>query len=140
MSNDKDNKRIEDLEAFLTDNEQQSKADAIKNLRAQGIDTNAFFNQVHKVVQGGYSKQLRAIAASEQSASSRARDFIEKLQGMPRDAMLAIFRRIQQGEFGPESRELAIARCRNKDASALSDEELQSWLEDAAEILDEPDK
>jgi hypothetical protein len=140
MSNDKDNKRIDDLEGFLTDNDQQSKADAIADIRAHGIDTNAFFNRVHRAVQEGYSKQLRAIAASEQAASSPAQTFIDKVRAMSRDAMLAIFGRIQQGEFGTEYRDLAIARCRNKDASALSDEELRSWLEDAADILDEPDK
>ena len=131
-------KRFDDFEAFLTADEGQSKEDAIAELRAHGVDTEAFLAKARRVVQEGYRRQLKTVAQSEQATQAAAPGFLANLKSMPRAAMQAVFARVREGEFGIQYRELALARCRNKDASELSDEELRSWLEDVGDILGEP--
>lgn len=133
------NPTIDDLEAFLID-DSLSKKDVTKELRLQGVDTEAFFDRVKRIVREGYSAQLRLAAEQEQSSRSTAPGFLAQLATMSREAMLAMFERVANGEFGAEYRSAALARCRNKDASGLTDEELRSWLEDIGDVLGEPGK
>ena len=128
---------LDDLEAFLIA-DALSKKDAVKELRMQGINTEALFDRVQRIVREGYSTQLRLVAEKEQSSRTSAPDFLSQLATMPRDAMVTMFKRVADGEFGSNYRTAALARCRNKDASGLTDEELRSWLEDIGDILGEP--
>ncbi len=135
MNQEKPN--IDDLEAFLIDNT-LSKTDAVKELRSQGVNTEALFSRVKRIVQDGYSAQLRLAAEHERSSRASTPGFLVQLATMSREAMLAVFERVASGEFGVQYSEVALARCRNKDASGLTDEELRSWLEDIGEVLGEP--
>jgi len=130
---------LNDLEAFLTD-DSLSKIDAVKELRLQGIDMEALFDRVQRLVREGYSTQLRLAAEQEKASRASAPGFLAQFATMSRDAMLAVFERIAKGDFGPEYQTAARARCRNKDASDLTDEELRSWLEDIGDVLGEPGK
>ncbi len=132
-------KRLSDLEEFLADTEGESKEDVVAELRANKVNVNQFFSRVQQTVQEGYRKQLQGLAAAQQEAEVSP-GFLAGLTQMSRDAMLAFFERVRKGEYGGEYREAALARCRNKDASELTDEELRSWLEDVGEILGEPEE
>lgn len=130
---------LDDLEAFLN-NDSLSKKDAVKELRMQGVNTDALFDRMQRIVREGYSTQLRRAAEQEQASRASAPGFLAQLATMSRDAMLAVFERVANGEFGPEYRTAALARCRNKDASGLTDEELRLWLEDIGDVLGEAGK
>ena len=130
---------LNDLEAFLTDDSLLEK-DAAKELRLQGIDTEALFDRVQRIVREGYSTQLRLAAEQEKVSRASAPSFLAQLATMSRDAMLAVFERVANGDFGPEYRTAALARCRSKDATGLTDDELRSWLEDIGDVLGEPGK
>jgi hypothetical protein len=127
---------FDDLDDFMTE-EILDKVDAIKFLKAFGVDTNSFFEAVDKTVQRGHSHQLRQLAEEEKAASSQGSKFLIQLAGMSRQAMLGMFERVSQGKFGKEYQELALVRCRNKKPTDFSDEELRTWLEDICEILGE---
>lgn len=128
-------KRLAKLEDLLSSNEHQAKTETIAELRSLGIDTAQFFSRINKFVQVGYTEQLRAAAQLQQENERTLPHFLDQLAAMSREAMLAVFAKLQGGAFGPQYREAALARCRNKDASLLSDEELRSWLEDIGDIL-----
>ena len=83
---------------------------------------------------------LRRAAEQEQASRTSAPGFLGQLTTMSRDAMLAVFERVANGDFGTKYSTAALARCRNKDASGLTDEELRSWLEDIGDVLGEPGK
>lgn len=131
-------KRIDALESVLSDNESQTKAETLAELRAQRVDTDSFVVRVKRVVQEQYAKTLRDLARTESINSSPT--FLAGVAKLSRDAMLDLFGRLQRGEFGSEYRQMTLARCRNKDASELSDDELRSWLQDIGDILGEPDR
>ena len=54
--------------------------------------------------------------------------------------MLSFFEKLRSGAYGSHYQEAAVARCRNKDATELSGEELRSWLEDIGDTLGEPEE
>ena len=111
--------------------------DTHKILGSAGVDTTAFFNAVDKAVQEGYSAQLRKLAESERAGRTSRATFLTELASMSRDVMIALFNKVSEGEFGMVYRDAALARCRNKTPSQLTDEELRTWLEDIGEIVGE---
>ena len=131
--------KLNRLEAFLADMEGESKADDLADLKKLGLDGDTFLARVEATVQQGYSQQLRVVAASQRAHNPAVPAFLKGLASMSRQAMLDCFERLRNGEFGDRYRNLALARCRNKDASELTDDELRSWLEDAGQVLGEPE-
>jgi hypothetical protein len=134
------NKRLEDLEAMFVDNEHQSKAEALLELQSHAVDAEQFLGRVKRTVQDGYRRQLRLLAVQQQAAQSTAPSFLAGTAGMSRAVMLEVFEKIRSGGFGAEYREAALARCRNKDATELTDEELRSWLEDVGGMIGDPEE
>lgn len=132
------NKTLADLVDFLVDTDDESKKDAVTELRANKVNVTQFFARVQQTVQTGYSKQLEKVAVNQQSEIESHSGFLDNVSKMTRDAMLTCFEHFRQGNCGIDYREAALARCRNKDTSNLTDEELRSWLEDISEILGEP--
>jgi hypothetical protein len=130
-------KRLEKLEEFFANTENEPVADLLKELRAQGVDTERFSRRVNEVVESAYSAGLRALAAKEQQTSSSP-SFITSAAGKTREAMLALFEQLREGAFGAQYQQAALARCRSKAAQELTDEELRSWLEDIGDTLGEP--
>lgn len=133
----KETPNLNDLEVFLID-DSLSKNEAVREIRLHGVDVEALFDRVRRIVQEGYSAQLRQAAEQEQASRATTPGFLTLLATMSRDAMIAVFGQVKNGEFGPEYRTAALARCRNKDVSELTDEELRSWLEDIGDVLGEP--
>ena len=131
-------RRLEKLEEFLIGTEGESHQDTVRELRALGIDTDSFFKQVHATVEKSYMKQLR-ILANQQKKKNTTPDFLSNITSMNRNEMIRCFEQIRAGERGARYQKAAVARCRNKDASELSDEELRSWLEDIGSTLGEPE-
>lgn len=127
------------LEAFLANCEGESHADDLADLKKMGVNVDAFMKRVEATVQAGYAEQLRLLAAGQREQSSSAPDFLATLQTMTRAAMLDAFEGLRRGDLGERYRGLAMAHCRNKDVSELSDEELRSWLEDVGQVLGEPE-
>lgn len=134
------NKRIDALEAMLADNEHQTKAEAMSELQARAADAEHFLSRVKRAVQDGYSIQLRLLAERQQAAQSATPGFLAGIANMSRGAMLEVFEKLRNGGFGAEYREAALARCRNKDASELTDEEMRSWLEDVGSMFGAPEE
>lgn len=132
-------RKLNGLEAFLANCEGESHADDLVDLRKMGVDVDAFMKRVDATVQAGYAEQLRLLATSEREQSSVVPGFLVNLQAMTRAAMLESFERLRRGDLGERYRGLALARCRNKDVSELSDDELRSWLEDVGQVLGEPE-
>jgi hypothetical protein len=133
----KGNPTLEELEALLVSCD-APKEEVVRSLRRQGLDTDAFFSRIKQVVQTGYADLLRRAAEQERAESASIPDFLAQLKAMSREAMLELFRRLSAGEFGTVYRDAALARCRNKGADELSNDELRSWLEDVGEALGEP--
>lgn len=131
--------RLNGLEAFLANTEGESKSDDLADLKKLGVDVDRFLARVDETVQQAYSQQLRALAESQRDEAQTAPSFLADLATMSRQAMLDCFERLRGGEFGGQYRELALARCREKDATELSDEELRSWLDDVGQVLGDPE-
>jgi hypothetical protein len=134
------NKRLDELEAMLVENEHQSKAEALAELKAHAVNAEQFLGRVKRAVQDGYTRQLRQLAERQQAAQSATPAFLAGISAMSRATMLDVFEKIRVGGFGEEYREAALARCRNKDASELTDEELRTWLEDVGSMIGDPEE
>jgi hypothetical protein len=130
-------KSMENLDLFLGDTEGQSTEAVTEELKAQGTDVAKFLNDVNALVRRGYQGSLRDVAASERAEGDRNRK--SRFAGLveTKEQMLLMIARLQSGEFGPNLRERAAARCRNQDPSKLSEEDLRSWLDDI-EALESP--
>lgn len=131
--------KLNRLEAFLADTDGESQADDLADLKSMGIDVDTFLARVEATVQKGYSQQLQALADSQREEERSMPAFLEGLETMSRQAMLECFKSLHNGVFGTRYRKLALARCRNKDASELTDDELRSWLQDVGDVLGEPE-
>lgn len=131
-------RRLEKLEDFLIDTGGDTHNDTVRELRALGIDTDNFFKRVHNTVEESYRNQLR-LMADQQKRKNIVPGFLRNIQSMNREEMIRCFDQIRTGERGARYQNAAIARCRNKDASDLSEEELRSWLEDIGTTLGEPE-
>jgi hypothetical protein len=123
-------KAMENLDLFLGDTEGQNPEAVAEELKAQGTDVAEFLNDVNALVRRGYQGSLKDIAAVERAEATRnTKSRFAGLVGT-KEQMLLMIARLQSGEFGPNLRERAAARCRNQDPSKLSEEDLRSWLED----------
>lgn len=131
--------KLNGLEAFLANSDGESQADDLADLRKMGVNVDAFMKRVDATVQAGYAEQLRQFAASQREHLSSTPGFLANLKTMTRAAMLEAFEGLRRGDLGERYRGLALARCRNKDVSELSDDELRSWLEDVGQLLGEPE-
>lgn len=132
-------KRLTDLEDFLFGSSEQPIEEIVSDLRKAGIDTDRAAARLEKMVQEKYREQLQKLAEAEQDIQTTPPPFLADVSTMPRELMLASFEKLRDGEMGTSYQELALARCRNKDAAQLSDEELRSWLSDIADINGDPD-
>lgn len=131
-------KKPNELETFLANFEGESREDDVADLRAQGVDVDNFLSRVNATVKAGYRGQLRLLAERERQQEAAMPSFLSSVSTMTRTAMLECFERLRHGDFGDKYRELALARCRNNDASELTENELRSWLEDVGQVLGDP--
>lgn len=131
-------KRVHPLESFLFDNIDQTKNEAISELNTHGIDSSTFLAEVNEIVQASYMNQLKVLAEAEKASSTKQADFLSDIADWGREALLRLFAQLRSGNFGDNYQQAAIARCRNKNPSELSETELRSWLVDIGETLGDP--
>ena len=133
-------KNESDLERFLYNTDDQTHDERVSELEQAGIDMAQFFANVERTVEEQYRIQLNKLAETELSARKRETKRLPGLETMSRELMLVSFASFREGKLGQDYKEAALARCREKDAAELSDEELRSWLSDIAEINDSDTK
>lgn len=131
------NEDLQKLEAFLLETESQTREEALEELASHGVDVHRLEERVSAIVRQGYAAALKKLAAEQQQETVSRPSWFSDLPRMSREAMLALFERINGGEFGEECRSLAMQRCRNRSTSDLTDEEIRSWLEDVGDLLGE---
>jgi hypothetical protein len=121
---------MERLDLFLADTEGQCTQEVSDELKAQGTDVTAFISDVNAIVRKGYQSSARELASAQRAAVAKTKKSRFAGLAQSKDQMLGLIARIQGGEFGLNLQERAVARCRNQDPAALSEEDLRSWLED----------
>ena len=104
-----------------------SVAELRKKLTEEGVNVDQFLARTDVAFRHGLQEGVR-----RQSAQAKARAAVLKgtlfgsLVGKSREALIALYESATAGNYGSE----AMARCRNKNAEALTEDELRSWLED----------
>jgi hypothetical protein len=120
-------KAAKKLRDAVSDNSHMSAAELRTKLTEEGVDVGQFLTRVDVAFRRGLQEGVR-----QQSAQAKARAAVLKgtlfgsLVGKTREALVALYEAATAGNYGSE----AMARCRNKNAEALTDDELRSWLED----------
>ena len=120
-------KAAKNLRDAVSDNSHMSAADLRKKLSEEGVNVDAFLSRADAAFRKGLQEGIR-----QQSAQAKARAAVLRgtlfgsLVGKSREALIALYEAATAGNYGSE----AMARCRNKNAEALTDDELRSWLED----------
>ena len=122
-------KAVRNLEALLTDDSHLSVEDLRKELADDGVDVNAFLTRFEGVVRKGIQHQMKKVAEQEQAKLSLKQIF-GSLREKSKKELEQLFENVRQGLFGEHLKQAAIARCRNKTDSEVSETELRSWLED----------
>lgn len=132
------NDDLNGLEQFLANTDNQTKADALAEIAARGVNATAFKTRVAEVVRKGYQQQVK-LAAQEARLNTlqKANHRFGDLMGKSLAELVLIFERVSSGEFGPTSQEAALARCRNLQNENPSEAELRSWLEDISMLTDQ---
>lgn len=129
------NENLNRLEQFLAETEHQTKEEALAELASQGVDVAAFKTRISGVVRKGYQQQAKQAARSARAAASeKTNRRFGNLFNKSLEELLAIFEKIQAGDFGSGFQQAALARCRNLQNSPPSETELRSWLEDISEM------
>lgn len=120
-------KAAKNLRDAVSDSSHLSAAELRKKLTEEGVNVDAFLSRADAAFRTGLQEGIR-----QQSAQAKARAAVLRgtlfgsLVGKSREALIALYEAATAGNYGSE----AMARCRNKRAEALTDDELRSWLED----------
>lgn len=133
------NTPLEKFEQALGSHSNETKEQTITNLKAKGINTEALIAKVRATVQKGYSAKLKAIAEREQHAISKKPNRLGDLATLTHEAMLQLVEQLRSGAMGAGFQQAIVARCRNKQPTELTEEELRTWLEDLGELPDDSD-
>ena len=128
---------LEKFEQALASHDNETKEQTIANLRAKGINTDALIAKVRATVQKGFSTKLKEIAEREKAQTSQKPNRFENLATLTREAMLQLVEQLRSGAMGAGFQQAVIARCRNKQPTELTEEELRTWLEDLGELPDD---
>jgi hypothetical protein len=122
------------LEEAVLDNSHMSAAEIEKALSNKGVDVKRFLAGADEAFRKGLQRgmKLKAAHAKARSAVLKGSVFGD-LAGKLRTDLLALCQAASVGQYGAAIR----ARCRNKNAEALTDEELRSWLEDIERLNEE---
>ena len=133
------NTPLEKLEQALGGHGNETKDQTIANLKAKGINTDALIAKIRATVQKGYSTKLKAMAEREQRETSKQPNRFGNLAILTREAMLQLVERLRSGAMGTGFQQAIVARCRNKQPTVLTEDELRTWLEDLGELPDDSD-
>lgn len=120
-------KAAKNLREAVLDDSNLSASDLRKRLTDEGVDVDRFLKRADEAFRRGLQEGVRQQAAQERARRAVLKgSMFGQLAGKSRDALLALYEAATAGNYGAET----MARCRNKDTQAMSDEELRSWLED----------
>jgi hypothetical protein len=127
-------KAAKNLRDAVLDNSRLSAADLRKRLADEGVDVEHFLKGADQAFRRGLQEGVRQQVAEEKACRAvRRGTLFGDLEGMGRQALLALHQAVAAGQFGTPLR----ARCRNKNPEAMSDAELRSWLEDIEGLREE---
>lgn len=127
-------KAAKNLRKAVVDNSHLSADEIRKELTDEGVDVNRFLAKVDE----GFRKSLQD-KMKQEAAQAKARAAVLKgslfgqLIGKARAELLALHQAASMGQYGAATR----ARCRNKNADEMTDDELRSWLEDIERLNQE---
>jgi len=122
------------LEEAVLDNSHMSTADLQKEISHKGVDVKQFLAGVDEAFRRGLQRGMKVKAAHAKARSAVLKGSVfGDLAGKMRADLLALCQAASAGQYGTAIR----ARCRNKNAEALTDEELRSWLEDIERLGEE---
>jgi hypothetical protein len=122
------------LEEAVLDNSHMSAAELEKSVSDKGVDVKKFMAGADEAFRKGLQRGMKAKAAHAKARSAVLKGSVfGDLGGKLRADLLALCQAASAGQYGTAIR----ARCRNKNAEALTDEELRSWLEDIERLNEE---
>src|SRR5580692_5181551 len=121
------------LEEAVLDNSHMSAAELEKSVSDKGVDAKKFLAGADEAFRKGLQRGMKAKAAHAKARSAVLKGSVfGDLGGKLRADLLALCQAASGGQYGTAIR----ARCRNKNAEAMTDEELRSWLEDIERLND----
>lgn len=122
------------LREAVLDNSHLSAAELQKKLSEEGVDVKRFLAGADEAFRKGLQRGMKAKAAQAKARSAVLKgSLFGDLGGKVRAELLALCQAASLGQYGAPIR----ARCRNKNAEAMTDEELRSWLEDIERLSEE---
>lgn len=122
------------LREAVLDNSQMTSAELQKKLSDEGVDVKRFLAGVDEAYRKGLQHGMKAKAAQAKARSAVLKGSVfGQLAGKARIELLALVEAASHGQYGAATR----ARCRNKNAEAMTDDELRSWLEDIERLSEE---
>lgn len=124
-------KAIENMEESLLQDDNLPASEIRKKLQEEGVDVQKFLTKFDDVFRKGVQQRAKeeAIVAKAKSDSNRGTIFGDLiLKG--REELLAFWEAAMEGKYGIHVK----ARCRNKNATSMTDEEIRSWLQDIEKL------
>ena len=119
------------------DNSHMSPAELQKKLGDEGVDVKKFLAGADEAFRKGLQRGMKAKAAQAKARASVLKGSVfGALAGKARAELLALCQGASVGQYGAAIR----ARCRNKNAEEMTDEELRSWLEDVEQLGEETEE
>src|ERR1043165_4918047 len=130
-------KAAKNLRDAVVDNSHLTTADVRKKLSEEGVDVTRFLTRADEAFRRGLQEGVKAEAAQGKARAAVLKgSMFGQLAGKVRSELMALHQAAQMGQYGAATR----ARCRNKNAEDMTDDELRSWLEDIERLNQEGEK
>ena len=124
----------QNLRQAVLDNSHMAAEELRKKLSDEGVDVKRFLVGVDAAFRKGLQQGMKARAVSAKGRSAVYKgSLFGQLADKARGELLALYEAASLGQYGAAT----SARCRNKNAEALTDSELRSWLEDIERLSQE---
>jgi hypothetical protein len=120
-------KMLKNLDKVLFDDGGETPAEVRQRLEMEGVDVKALVARVKGAAGEAYRQHLTAKAKSAQAEAAKSKGKVfGDLVGIGREKLLELIHAAARGDYGG----VVMARCRNQNPEALSDEDLRTLLED----------
>lgn len=130
-------KAAKNLREAVVDNSHLSAEELRKKLGDEGVNVNQFLTRADESFRKGLQQGVKAQATQAKARAAVLKgSMFGQLAGKVRSELLALHQAAQMGQYGAATR----ARCRNKNADEMTDDELRSWLEDIERLNREGEK
>jgi hypothetical protein len=115
--------------------EAKTHQEVLEELKGHGVDTEAFMQRARAAAKKGLEVQYERLDGS--AKLQRLKGKFANLAAMSREGLEDLVESVRIGECGEDAQRLVAAyhRGSRRNASAVSDEELRSLLEDIAFVL-----